>query len=72
MWRRARATRSATDYASAGEGVYEGGTADFGEGRATEEGAATSGEEEGPAANVAAGWEPSSSTAKAAASEVAC
>ena len=70
MWRRARAAGSATDYASAGEGVYEGGTADFGEGCATEEGAATSGEEEGSAANVAAGCESSPSTAEAAASEV--
>ena len=72
MWRRARAAGSATDYASAGEGVYEGGTADFGEGCTTEEGAATFGEKEGSAAEVAAGREPSSSTTKEAASEAAC
>ena len=72
MRRCARAAGSATDYASAGEGVYEGGTADFGENSATEEGAATSGEEEGSAAEVAAGCELGSSTTEEAASEAAC
>ena len=71
MWRRARATGSATDYASASEGLYEGGTADFGEGCTTEEGATTFGEKEGSAAEVAAGCELSSSTTKEAASEAA-
>ena len=72
MWGCARAAGSAADYASTGEGVYEGGTADFGEGCTTEEGAAAFGEEKGSAADVAAGRGPSSSTAKEAASEAAC